>query len=98
MNLKDKVAIVTGGSSGIGLAICKKLSESGAKVIIASRDSQKGEKAASEVPNSTFISTDVTKEESVKNLVEKVLEKFGKLDIVVNDAGVDTSHPDITKV
>lgn len=98
MKLLGKIAIVTGGSSGIGFAIATKLAHEGAITVIVGRDSTKGNKAASEIPNSIFFSADVTKDTSVKELIEKVITKYAKLDIVVNAAGMNVTHGDITKL
>jgi meso-butanediol dehydrogenase / (S,S)-butanediol dehydrogenase / diacetyl reductase len=98
MEQTQRVAIVTGGSSGIGFAISDKLSVDGYKVVIASREGKKGEDAASKISNSEYISTDVRSEPSIKNLFEKVIEKHKRVDVVINSAGMDFSHPDITKL
>ena len=88
MELKDKVAIVTGAGSGIGKGIAKKFSENGAFVVIAEFDENKGKEAEKEIQNSFFIKTDVSDEESVRNMVKKTVERFGKVDILVNNAGL----------
>ena len=88
LSLSGKVALVTGGSRGIGFATAKVLSENGASVIITGRDKERLEKSASEIPNSFGIVADVRKTEDVKNTVKKIVEKFGRLDILVNNAGV----------
>ncbi|WP_299292782.1 SDR family NAD(P)-dependent oxidoreductase [Nitrosopumilus sp.] len=88
MKLSEKVVVVTGGSRGIGFAIAKLFSENGAKVVITSQDSQRLEKASSEIPNSFGIVADIRKKEQVKNVIDKAIEKFGKLDILVNNAGI----------
>ena len=86
--LKGKVAIITGAGSGIGKGIAKKFSENGAYVVIADLNEEAGKKAQEEIKNSYFIKTDVSDEESVKNLINKTIEKFGKLEILVNNAGL----------
>ena len=96
MKLEGKVAVVTGGTSGIGLAIAKELAANGAKVILAARDEEKGKRVEKEVPESVFIPTDVTQEASIKKLVERTIEVYGVIDIVVNNAGMNVSHIDIT--
>ena len=88
MKLSEKVVVVTGGSRGIGYAIAKLFSENGAKVVITSQDSQRLEKASSEIPNSFGIVADIRKKDQVKNVIDKTIEKFGKLDILVNNAGI----------
>lgn len=87
MRLENKVAIITGGSSGIGLATAKKFIAEGAKVVIADINQETGKKVAEEI-GADFIKTDVSKSEEVQSLIEKTVEKYGKLDIMVNNAGV----------
>ena len=84
----SKKILVTGGSRGIGFAIAKLFSENGAKVVITSQDSQRLEKASSEIPNSFGIVADIRKKDQVKNVIDKTIEKFDKLDILVNNAGI----------
>lgn len=88
MKLNGKVAIITGGSRGIGFETAKIFSKNGAKVIITSKNSQHLHSAADKLPNVIPIVADVRKEEDVKNVIEKTIEKFGKLDILINNAGV----------
>lgn len=89
MKLSDKVTIVTGGSSGIGLETAQQLSDEGAQVIIAARNEERGNQAAAKISGSVFIKTDVTDESSVKHLIEETIKKFDRLDIVINNAGMD---------
>ncbi|WP_428325100.1 SDR family NAD(P)-dependent oxidoreductase [Nitrosopumilus sp.] len=88
MSLSGKVALVTGGSRGIGFATARILSENGASVAITGKNQERLEKASSEIPNSFAIVADVRKTDDVKNVVRKIVEKFGRLDILVNNAGV----------
>lgn len=88
MRLSGKVALVTGGSRGIGFATAKILSENGAIVIITSKNPERLEKSASEIPNTIGITADIRNTNDVKNVVKKIIEKFGKLDILVNNAGI----------
>lgn len=93
---KDKVIIVTGASSGIGLASVNRFMELGANVVLAARSIDKlekiveefGQRLTSKGQQLLCIKTDVTKEEDCKNLIEKTVEYFGKIDILVNDAGI----------
>lgn len=87
MKLSEKV-VVTGRSRGIGFAITKLFSENGAKVVIISQDSQRLENASSEIPNSFGIVADIRKKDQVKNVIDKTIKKFGKLDSLVNNAGI----------
>jgi dihydroanticapsin dehydrogenase len=88
LKLSGKVALVTGGSRGIGYATAKILSENGAIVILTSKNQEGLEKSASEIPNAIGITADIRKTNDVKNVVKKIIEKFGKLDILVNNAGI----------
>ena len=83
-----KVAIITGGSRGIGFETAKVFSENGANVVITSRNSTRLKIAADKLANTISISADIRKEKEVKRVVEKTIEKFGKLDILVNNAGI----------
>ncbi len=83
-SLKEKVAVVTGGASGIGLATVKRFAQAGANVVIA--DITESSKLAKEV-NGLFIKTDVTQEEQVKALMAQTAEAYGRIDIVINNAG-----------
>jgi len=89
-----KVAIVTGGATGIGAAIAHELAHLGCNVVIASRDSAKLEKAADDMnKNATLsgrisaVSCNIRKEEQVCNLIDTTLKKLGKIDFLVNNAG-----------
>ena len=88
LKLKGKVAIITGGSRGIGFETAKIFSENGASVVITSSNRQQLENAANQLTNTIPISADITKEEEVKMVVEETVKKFGKLDILVNNAGI----------
>lgn len=87
MEIKDKVIIITGASQGIGLAAAKLLSEKGAKVVLAARSEDKLNEISKDIKNSFPIKTDVTKEEDAKRLVDETIEKFGRIDILINNAG-----------
>ena len=88
MNLSGKIALVTGGSRGIGFSTGKILSENGATVVITGKDTGRLEKAAKKIPNSIAIVADIRNTNDVKNVVSKTIEKFGRLDILVNNAGI----------
>lgn len=87
MKLQDKITIITGGSSGIGKAMAILFAKEGAKVVIASRDEKEGKTVADEV-GGIFLKTDVTKVKDIKDLINKTVKQFGRLDIMVNNAGV----------
>jgi 3-oxoacyl-[acyl-carrier protein] reductase len=87
MDLKNTVALVTGGSSGIGYAIAQMLIAGGGRVAITGRDKERLAKAAKEL-GAHPIQADVAKEADVLRTHREVLEKFGDLDILVNNAGI----------
>jgi uncharacterized oxidoreductase len=87
MNITNKTVLVTGGGSGIGLAIAKLLSEKNNKVIITGRTAAKLQKAAEGLTNVSTIVADVTNTDDVKRLVATIDADFGGLDILINNAG-----------
>lgn len=92
--LDDKVAVVVGGAGGIGKACSLALSYQGAKVVLASRNLEKLEAVAGDINASTgnetaFFQVDTTDESSVNKLVDQVISKFGKVDILVNTQGMN---------
>ncbi len=90
--LKGKIAVVTGGNSGIGYATAKKLTEDGATVIITGRSAERVQKAASEL-NITGIVADVSDLSAIDNLVEQVKNQFGNIDILFVNAGIFSPAP-----
>jgi dihydroanticapsin dehydrogenase len=88
LKLTGKVALVTGGSRGIGFAIAKILSENGASVVITSKNSEKIKQAEAKISNSFGITCDIKKKNEVQNVLDQTIKKFGKLDILVNNAGI----------
>jgi L-fucose dehydrogenase len=93
LNLKDKVVIVTGGSSGIGEAIVKAFIGEGAIPVIVGRDAEKGKKLESELQaadsKTLFIQADLVAEEACRMVIEQTIAAFGKIDILINNAGVN---------
>ena len=89
--LAGKVAVITGGASGIGLATAKRFAAEGAKVVIGDMDSVTGEAAAAEVGGS-FIKVNVADESEVNNLFDSTVKMYGQVDIAFNNAGI--SPPD----
>lgn len=88
MRLKDKVAVVTGGAQGIGKAITKRLLDEGASVAFFDVKTDVGEATAKELgAKALFLKTDCTKKSEVESSVSKAIEKFGKIDILVNNIG-----------
>jgi NAD(P)-dependent dehydrogenase (short-subunit alcohol dehydrogenase family) len=93
MKLKDRVAVVTGAASGIGRAIALAFAREGARVVVADINVEGGEETVRRIEDlkgsALFVETDVAESEPVRNLIEKTIERFGKLDIMVNNAGVE---------
>ena len=93
-DLKDKLAIVTGGNGGIGKGIAEGFAEAGSNIVIAARNQNKTEEALNKI-NKKFgiktlgIQTDISEESQIKIMVEKTLEEFGRIDILVNNAGIN---------
>ena len=106
MGLQDKVAIITGGSDGIGKAAALSMAQEGASVVIVARRQDVLDQATQEIMTATegqvmAISADVTDPGAAKSIVEKTLNQYGRLDILVNNAGTsmaksfeDVSHED----
>ncbi|MFB5630459.1 MAG: SDR family NAD(P)-dependent oxidoreductase [Nitrosopumilaceae archaeon] len=90
MRLKDKVAVVTGASSDIGISIVKKLTEEGAKVVLLGRKLDVLEKARASIDNkdaAVSMQCDIIDEAQVNQTIEQILNKYGSIDILVNNAG-----------
>jgi 3-oxoacyl-[acyl-carrier protein] reductase len=89
--LKDKVAIVTGGARGLGKAYCLRMAEEGAKVVVADILEKEAEEAASEIKakggTAIAMRADVTDEKSTLKMAEETVKKFGRIDVLVNNAG-----------
>jgi len=94
MQLNGKVAIVTGGSRGIGFAVADLFSKARANVVITSRDSKKLNDAASKL-DCLAIKADVRNSSDVKNVINQTVKKFGRIDILINNAGI---FPKISKL
>ncbi len=102
---KDKVAIVTGASSGIGKETARLLWQKGAKVVLAARRKEEINSLSHELSGSLAIPTDITQDSDVKNLIHKTINHFGKIDILINNAGIllhkpicDSTEEEIRKV
>ena len=93
MDVKGKVAIVTGASGGIGLATAKLLSSKGAKLALVARSKEKLKQLAKELPDSIAIPADLSKVEDVKRMTKQAYEHFGRIDILVNNAGQGYDAP-----
>ena len=92
MKLKDRVAIVTGGGKGIGEEICLGLAKEGAKIVIAEIDIANSENAKKKIldagSEAIIVKTDVSKKDSINEMVDKAIQTFGKIDILINNAGI----------
>jgi meso-butanediol dehydrogenase/(S,S)-butanediol dehydrogenase/diacetyl reductase len=99
--LEGKVAIVTGGGRGIGESIARRFARDGAKVVLAQRTEEEGQRVATAIADeggeAISLSTDVTNEDSVAAMVDKTLSTYGRLDILCNNAGIGVIE-DITDV
>ncbi len=93
MKIQNKVIIVTGASSGIGLAAAKLLAEKGAKLALVSRSKEKLEQLSKELPNSLAVPADMTKTEEVKRMVRQTEAHFGRINVLVNCAGQGYDAP-----
>ena len=96
--LKDRVVIVTGGGHGIGKAYCHGFAEAGAKVVIADIDAVAAERAAAEIGKDTgakaiAVHVDVSNEEATKHMATHTLERFGRIDVLINNAAVFSVVP-----
>lgn len=92
MNIQGRVAIVTGSGRGIGAAIVKRLGAHGAKAVVCDIDGSTAEQTAAEIRNgggeAIALQADVTSGEQVQSLVQQVVDRFGRLDILVNNVGI----------
>ena len=102
LDLSDKVAVVTGGASGIGYAIAERLSQAGARVVVADRDEESAitaaERLGADGGEAVSVRTDVTRLEDIGAMVERTLETFGQLDILVNNAGINGRNAPLWEV
>ncbi|MYC35398.1 MAG: SDR family oxidoreductase [Chloroflexi bacterium] len=104
LGLRDKVAIITGGSDGIGKAAAQSMAQEGASVVIVARRPDVLEEAVQDIKAATEgqvmpISADVTDPDSARSIVERTLNQYGRLDILVNNAGTSMAKPfeDVSK-
>jgi 3-oxoacyl-[acyl-carrier protein] reductase len=85
--LKDKVAIITGGASGFGAGMARRFAGEGARIVVADIAVAAGESVAREIGEAMFVRTDVTRRADVAAMVKAAIARFGRLDIMVNNAG-----------
>jgi 2-hydroxycyclohexanecarboxyl-CoA dehydrogenase len=91
--LEDKIAIVTGAGQGIGRAIADKLAAQGATVVVTDLDEANAKLAAAGLPGAVAIRADVTDRHDVQAAVDRVMQQFGRVDVLVNNAGWDKASP-----
>ena len=90
MKLKDKVAVITGGANGIGRALCQRFAAEGARgVVVADLDAARAEALAKEI-NGIAVTTDVSSEADIINLVNRAIEAYGVIDLFCSNAGIGT--------
>ena len=92
-SLQGKVAVVTGGAKGIGAAVVRRLSNDGAQVIVADIDEKSGTELAGASARVSFVRCDVSDEKQILAVLDKVDSRFGRLDILVNDAAWQLNKP-----
>jgi NAD(P)-dependent dehydrogenase (short-subunit alcohol dehydrogenase family) len=98
MDYRDKVVIVTGGTKGIGLGCVHAFLNAGANVVLCARKQDEGDALVAELGargDAYFVKCDVSKPDEVKNLVEKTVEKYGRIDCLINNAGWHPAHKPI---
>jgi Short-chain dehydrogenases of various substrate specificities len=90
----SEVVVVTGSSSGIGRAVAEQFASDGARVIVnSSRSVEEGEMLARSLPEAVYVQADVSREDDARRLVATTLERFGRVDVVVNNAGTTRRVP-----
>ena len=93
MKLRGRVAIVTGATKGIGLACAQEFAKEGAKIVLAGRSEDLGQEAARQIKaggaEAIYVKCDVSKSKDVAHLVEKAVQTYGRVDIMVSNAGVN---------
>lgn len=99
MRLKDKVAIITGAAAGFGEAMAKRFAEEGAKVVVADLNAKGAERVASEIGKAAIaVTTDVSQRSEFDELVDVTMKSFGRIDIMINNAGYTHRNGDMLKV
>jgi NADP-dependent 3-hydroxy acid dehydrogenase YdfG len=93
MKINNKVVIVTGASSGIGRATAELFGKNGAKVALAARSADKLEELSASIADSFVVPVDITKPDEVRQMVQKTLDHYGRLDVLINNAGRGLRSP-----
>ena len=91
--LKDKVAIVTGGGQGLGQALCERLSKEGAKVAVADINFEAAQKTANQLEDAIAVKVDVCDYSQCEEMVRQTMDKYGKIDLLVSNAGILIAKP-----
>ena len=91
--LEDKIAIVTGAGQGIGQAIARKLAAEGATVVVTDLDEASAIQTADALPGAVAIRADVSDRQAVQAMADRVVQQFGRIDVLVNNAGWDKASP-----
>jgi NAD(P)-dependent dehydrogenase (short-subunit alcohol dehydrogenase family) len=87
MDVTDKVTVVTGGASGIGLALCTRFAKEGAQVVLSDLDQEACDRHAAPI-RALAVAADAGREDDIKNLVAATIEHFGRIDLFVSNAGI----------
>lgn len=99
MRFTDKIVLITGASGGIGTEVTKRFASEGAKIVLVGRTKEKLEKTAKDLELNSddylIVHADVTKESDVENYVKKTMEHFGRIDVFVNNAGIESKYETI---
>lgn len=99
MRLKDKVAIVTGAASGFGEGMARRFAEEGAKVVVADLNLKGAQRVAGKIGgDAVAVQTDVSQASEIRHLVDEAMDRFGRIDIMVNNAGYTHSNGDMLAV
>src|SRR5271157_5261912 len=97
MDIRNKVAVITGGGSGIGRATAQRLAKEGASIVVADLDDKTGVESVRLIESgggrAVFVKADVTKEQEARRMLETAISKFGRLDILHNNAGTGVGPP-----
>lgn len=101
MDIAQKVVLITGASEGIGLATARLFAERGARLALAARSAERLERVAAELPAAVAISTDMRDEPAVRRMVARTHERYGRVDVLINNAGqglhVPIEHVDLAQ-